>query len=385
MLILNTSMKSIIVILFITLFFKSLLAQDEANVWFFGNQAGLDFNSGTPAVLNEGPSVNDRAIASISDSLGNFLFCTDMFNVYDYYGYMQNGTSMDVSGLSGRAIVKWPRMENIYYIFSGLHDGGFSYSIVDMTLNEGRGAVTDKNISIEAAWDAFGRVAIVRKDNSESVWVITRKFTDDAMAAFLVDENGLNPNPVISLMPDREAGVTSDNGFIKISYDKRSLISSYATFGNLEICSFNSSDGTFVYMYTITQPLDWNYSAVKGIEFSPDSKFLYVCGSSVDYDSVVIYQLEMNLIADSALFMNSAMLVATGPGAALQLARDGKIYTTHLELPEPQQYYWVSVIHQPWVRGIGCMYEMNTINMFPGFNMYCLPNTLVDYLLRLDR
>jgi gliding motility-associated-like protein len=377
-------MKRIIAILFITLFSKSLLAQYEANVWFFGNQAGLDFNFGTPVVLNEGPSIGNEAIASISDSLGNFLFCTDSYSVYDNYGYMQNGTGLETGGLSGRVIVKWPELENIYYIFTSSYYGGFSYSIVDMTLNEGRGAVTDKNIPIEAAWDASGRVAAVKKDLSESVWVITRKFTDDAIAAFLVDENGLNLNPVISPMPDREANETSDNGFIKISYDKRYLISSYALYGNLEICSFNSLDCTVDYMYTITQPIDWNFLKVVGIEFSPDSKFLYVCGSGVDDDSVVIYQLDMNLIADSALFMNSALLVATGPGATLQLARDGKIYTTHLELPEPQQYYWVSVIHQPWVRGTGCMYEMNTINMFPGFNMYCLPNTLVDYLLRFE-
>jgi gliding motility-associated-like protein len=376
-------MKRIIYILFITFFFNPLLAQNEANVWHIASdQTGIDFNSGEPVVIHDlAPLWNDQSIATISDSLGNFLFSTDMYAVHDRYGTMQNFEDMIPGGMSGRAIVRWPGRQNIYYIFNGSYDGGFSYSLVDMTLNEGRGAVTDKNILIDAAWDASDRVAIVKKDNTENVWVITRKFSEDAMAAFLVDENGLNPNPVISPMPDREADHHADYGFIKISYDKRYLISSYNIFANLEICSFNSSDGTVEYMYTIRQPINWDHLANKGIEFSPDSKFLYSCqGDYITPDTVSIYQLDMKLVADSALFMSSAILVASGSGATLQLARDGKIYTSH----QWEDYYWLSVIHQPWVRGIGCMYEMNAINMFPGSNAYCLPNTLVDYLLRFE-
>ena len=375
--------SSRLTVLLALLLSTSLFAQNEANVWHIaGDQTGIDFNSGEPVVIHDlAPLWNNQSIASISDSFGNFLFSTDMYSVHDRYGTMQNFEDMIPGGMSGRAIVKWPGMENNYYIFNGSYQGGFSYSLVDMTLNEGRGAVTDKNIPIEAAWDASDRVAIVKQDKTESVWVITRKFADDAIAAFLVDENGLNPNPVISPMPDREADPSGDYGFIKISFDKRYLISSYNVYGNLEICSFNSYNGTVEYMYTITQPINWDHLGSKGIEFSPDSKFLYSCyGDYITPDTVSIYQLDMKLIADSALFMNSAILVANGSGATLQLARDGKIYTTH----QWEDYYWLSVIHQPWVRGIGCMYEMNAINIFPGSNAYCLPNTLVDYLLRFE-
>jgi gliding motility-associated-like protein len=363
----------------------SLFAQNEANVWYFQVEAGLNFNSGTPVVLNDGPLMGNSAIASISDSAGYFLFCTDLYAVYNQYGYMQNGTDLETGGISGRAIVKFPGTENMYYIFTGSYNGGFSYSLVDMSINGGRGAVTDKNVPVDAAWDALDKVVIVKKENSSKIWVITRKFADDAIAAFQVDENGLNPDPVISTMPDRVADPASDYGFIKISYDKRYLISSYNYNGHLEISRFLSSTGTAAYMYTITHSINGNYNAIKGIEFSPDSKFLYASYAYGDNsDSVQIYQFDMKLIDDSTLFLNSAILVATGPGATLQLARDGKIYTTHLWVENGEHYYWLSVIHQPWVRGTGCMYEMNAINMFPGSNAYCLPNTLVDYLLRFE-
>jgi len=80
------------------------------------------------------------------------------------------------------------RNENIYYIFPDYILGAFLIPLSDMTLNEGRGAVTDKNIPIDAAWMPLTGWQFVKKDNTENVWVITRKFTEDAMAAFLVDE-----------------------------------------------------------------------------------------------------------------------------------------------------------------------------------------------------
>ncbi|MBP6871054.1 MAG: gliding motility-associated C-terminal domain-containing protein [Bacteroidales bacterium] len=376
-----------IIFLFAFLLSFSLFSQNQANVWHIaGDLTGVDFNTGEPVVIHDlAPLWLNRSNASMSDSLGNYLFSTCTYFVYDRYGPMQNCEDMIEGGTSGRAIVKWPGRKNIYYIFNGSWNGGFSYSLVDMTLNEGRGAVTDKNILLDAAWDAFDRVAIVKKEDTENVWVITRKFTDDAMAAFLVNENGVNPNPVISPMPDREYDPHTDFGFIKISYDKKYLISSYSPNGNLEICHFNASNGAFEYMYTITHSPNWGIAPCRGIEFSPDSKFLFSSYNDLTtYDSVKIYQFDMKLIADSALFMNSAILVAHGPGATLQLARDGKIYTTHEKQYNEEHYYWLSVIHQPWVRGTGCMYERNAINMFPGSNAHCLPNTLVDYLLRFE-
>jgi gliding motility-associated-like protein len=381
------TLKTFWFILLLSLFFSTgLYGQNEANVWHIASdQTGLDFNSGEPVVIHDlAPLWDDQSNTSICDSLGNFLFSTSMYFVYDRYGPMQNCEDMIHGGMSGRAIVKWPGRQNIYCIFNGYYDWGFSYSLVDMSLNEGRGAVTDKNIIVDAAWDANDRVAIVKKENSESVWVITRKFTEDAMAAFLVDENGLNPTPMISPMPHWEYDPSTDYGFIKISYDKRYVISSYNPHGNLEVCGFNASNGALEYMYTITQSPNWGILASKGIEFSPDSKFLYSSyHDSTTDDSVSIYQLDMKLIADSASFINSAILVAHGPGGPLQLARDGKIYSTPLWWDD-NHAYWLSVIHQPWVRGTGCMYEGNAINMFPGSGMYCLPNTLVDYLLRFE-
>ena len=223
-------MRRFIYLFIILIVVKYSFSQNEANIWYFGNHCGLDFNSGVPVVLHDGQTTANLGVATISDSLGNLLFYTDNSKVYNKnHNVMQNGDDLVYAGIYGRAIVKWPGQDGLYYIFTAEHPGtytGFYYSLVDMKLESGLGAVTQKEVPVESARDAADRVAIVKQENSENVWVIVRKFTDDAFAAYLVDENGFNPNPVLSEMPDEfiDAG---EWGYLKISYDKKYLISSY--------------------------------------------------------------------------------------------------------------------------------------------------------------
>ncbi|MCK9400698.1 MAG: hypothetical protein M0Q51_11990, partial [Bacteroidales bacterium] len=361
---------------------KISMAQNEANIWYFSKHCGLDFNSGIPVVLHDGQTHWDLGCATISDSLGNLLFYTATQQVYNKnHDIMLNGSDLIQPGVFGRAIVKWPGQNEIYYVFTTEHPEaytGFYYSIVDLKLENGLGAVTEKDIPVESGWDAADRIAIVKQENSGNVWVITRKYTEDAIAAYMVDENGFNPNPVLSEMPDRQASVW-EWGFLKISYDKRFLFSSYQTDKEIEVCNFNSSTGKSEYMYSLIEPggVQW---IIAGMELSPDSKYLYISYNKSG-DTNVIYQFEMQYITDKDLFNSSAMLVGSGAATCMQLARDGKIYCSG---PPELNYHYVSVIHNPWVRGVGCMYESNALFMSPGEVMISLPNILLDYLYRFE-
>ena len=42
-------------------------SQNEANIWYFGNYAGLDFSSGAPVPLNNGQMTTLEGCASIAD------------------------------------------------------------------------------------------------------------------------------------------------------------------------------------------------------------------------------------------------------------------------------------------------------------------------------
>jgi len=72
----------IILLLMIGLNFTSR-AQKQGNFWYFGNEAGLDFNSGSPATLTNGKMNNLEGVATISNHLGELLFYTDGQDVYN--------------------------------------------------------------------------------------------------------------------------------------------------------------------------------------------------------------------------------------------------------------------------------------------------------------
>ncbi len=365
-----------------------LHAQNEANVWYFNDKCGLNYNSGNPIVLYNGQTQYGPTSSTISDSLGNYLFSSDWGSIYSANGNMQNGYNMPCPGVSGLAIVKWPKGEGLYYLFTAAapstSDQGFYYSVIDMNLNNGFGAVTIKNVPIDAGWDVSDRIAIVKKEDSEAVWVIVRKNIQDAFASFLVDENGFHSEPDISDMPDREPdpywrGVW---GFIKISSNKKFLVSSYTS--DFEVCGFNSSNGSVEYFYTQPAPSEITNPGLVGIEFSPDSKYLYACFKRND-DTNMIFQYDMKYISDSLDFKNSALLIGKGHASGLQLARDGKIYCSPNLALVDYYHYFICVINKPWERGLGCIYEDDVLTMFPNIIIVQgLPNILVDYLLRFE-
>ena len=54
-------------------------SQGESNNWYFGQYAGITFNSGSPVFLAGNPMHYEFAIqgATVSDSAGNLLFCLE--------------------------------------------------------------------------------------------------------------------------------------------------------------------------------------------------------------------------------------------------------------------------------------------------------------------
>ncbi len=357
----------------------TLIAQNEAIRWYFANHCGLNFNSGAPQVLHDSPINTIFGNATISDSLGDLLFYTADGRVYNKnHVIMQNGSDLQWPGVYGRAIVKWPGQNDLYFILNARHPQiylGFYYSLVDMSLDSGLGAITEKNIAVSSGSDAAGRIALVRKAHSDAVWVITRKFSEDALAAYLIDYNGFNPNPILSPMPDRSPSIVSW-GPLKVSYDSKYILSSYSNHKNIEISQFNSITGSANYLYTISDPGGVPFT-LAGMEYSPDSKYLYVSYNKPG-EINCIYQFDMHYIEDETAFNSSAVYLGDGPAMGMQLARDGKIYC----MSENNNY--IGIIHQPWEKGADCNYQASAIDMSPGDGSFSFPNILLDYLYRFE-
>ena len=104
----------LLILLFVS--FSMTKAQNEANNWYFGNFAGIDFNSDTAIALTDGILQSHEACASISNKYGELLFYTNGVNVWNrFHHQMPNGF-----GLAGHVhstqtlILKKPGSETEY-------------------------------------------------------------------------------------------------------------------------------------------------------------------------------------------------------------------------------------------------------------------------------
>ena len=110
-------MKNVTLICFLLIAFN-IYSQKEANVWYFGSYAGVDFGDDPPLALSPNFSINYNSC--MSDSDGNFLFTSNGRRTYNKNGQvMQNGSNLfpgDYRG--GSIIVQKPGSSHLYYIFA---------------------------------------------------------------------------------------------------------------------------------------------------------------------------------------------------------------------------------------------------------------------------
>ena len=66
--------QNILTILFILSLFQYSQAQKPCNIWYFGQNAGLDFNKEPVEALTDGQLNTDEGCATISDANGKLFF-----------------------------------------------------------------------------------------------------------------------------------------------------------------------------------------------------------------------------------------------------------------------------------------------------------------------
>ncbi|OFY48197.1 MAG: hypothetical protein A2W85_03270 [Bacteroidetes bacterium GWF2_41_31] len=390
-------MRNVCILFAIVFNLQTIRSQNQANIWHFGEHVGLDFNTGEPVVIPNTPFSSLNASASICDPTGNFLFSCNSNQIWNSNGnLMENGESLIGSDVAsqGALILQKPGSDHLYYVITLAYYAnpiGMHYSVVDMDLDGGLGAVTnEKDIPLEAAWDAVEKMTSARHANGRDIWIIVRKVTEDAYASFLLTSSGITTEPILS--PARDLNYHDMLGTMKISPDKKHLAAAYLCETKIneldqasEVNNFNAETGKIEFLYTLTNNGNSNYKQYEpwAVEFSPDSKLLYLTyfNEHLTVDTYELYQYDMEFYEDSLNFLQSGIKIATGPVNGLQLARDGKIYCTG---DEYGFYSYVSIIHEPWKRGTTCNFEADAIYMGPDKVHNFLPNILLDHLYRFE-
>lgn len=373
--------KFYILILFAFLSFQ-ITAQGEASKWYFGNYAGLDFSSGTPVALNNIPMTgvnlnSEEGCTTISNSAGELLFYTNGKIVWNKnHGIMENGTNLggDQSSTQSAIIIPSPQASDIYYVFTvdehNTNRQGLSYSVVDMTLNNGLGAVTSRNTNLLR--HCAEKITAVRSNNCNEFWVIAYgnetgsiNYNYNSFFAFKINENGVDPNYIRSTFGDT-TGLSDGRGYLKVNAEGDKIAIAHQGRG---------ANGTFLYDFNFTTgevsnsrplfPVDdftGNSYFVEpyGIEFSLSGRFLYVTSSFSDNPrSSVLFQYDLDND-------NAARHISTDETfrGALQMAPNGKIYRS-LSINYDLGSKYLGVIHNPESLGVACNYQHNAIDIDP--------------------
>ena len=371
--------KIILLLLLLAPFFA--WAQGEGNIWYFGEGAGIDFNSGS-AVSISGPISTWEGCADICNPAGNVLFSTDGITVYNSTNaVMATGLLGDPSSTESGIIVPDPGNAQRYYIFSvaaqvgfvgtGLY-AGVSYSYEDMTLSGGLGNLLTTNVPLLDS--TAEKITAVRHANGHDVWVVTHKWNSDAFYAFLITAAGVSSTPVISHIGsyyyDAGSGMNAESiGYLKASPDGSHLAAAIDYIPNNNVELFNFNNGTGVVSNLINIPSGGN---AYGVSFSPDNTKLYVSFEVPSPYNLVQYDLTQPNFQN-----NPYPLLQNGQSGngALQIAPDGKIYFAQVS-----NSGYLSVINNPNAAGAACNFVLNGFPLNFGFASFGLPN-FIDLLV----
>lgn len=364
-------MKKIIIHILLVLISSYSYSQKQTANWYFGNYAGLNFNSGNPIAITDSEMVTDEGCASISDINGNLLFYTDGITVWNKnHQIMMNGDNLngDKSSTNSAIIIPKPADDNTYYVFTVDDIGGsegLQYSEVNMQLDNGLGAInTNKNIVLHTP--TAEKITAVKHQNDTDWWVLSHKWNSDEFLAFKVTSGGISP-PVITSSGITISGPGSSAiGCVKFSPDGTKIAIAHS-YGINKVQLFNFDDLTGVVSNPITLTgFNTGVSTARGvygIEFSPDSNLLYATDSGGS-----IYQYNTELATASDIINSRIEIINSIEGlGAIQMGPNGKIYVAI----ENSDY--LGVIQNPNIIGNSSNFLANGAFLDTGASKFGLP------------
>ena len=370
-------------IIVIALLPSILIAQNQANHWFFGKYAGIDFSSGTPESISGGKIFSYEGCASISGISGNLLFYTNgggrdsvcafgqangkIFTSTHQVmenGYMTGSEGGGWSAAQSSIILPKPGTANQYYIFtieekeypigicpenqdSNQQGGGLSYFVVDMNQNNGNGAVVEFNKKLLTP--AYEGLSATIHANGIHYWLIASD-TNQNSILFRITEGGID-----TVLSHAGSGHPSGFNYYKFSPNSKYLFTEGA------IYEFNNMTGAITNRQNIPQS--------KYGSFSPNSNYFY----TIHNERLIQYNVLESNIAASRYIINDSVEFGQ-----LQLAPDGKIYISG-GINNP----WLHTISCPNDKGSKCNFERQALQLSTGECLFGLPN-FPDYWFRFN-
>ena len=349
-----------------------LQAQMETANWLHkGHLLNFTSNTTIPVIQALPTTINSLSFGStsISDKDGKLLFYSDGRNIYNaQHQVIENGT--DLRGCAAKnyclstyqsvLIVPYPASKYLYYLFqNGTEGEGLWYSIIDMSLNNGRGKVLQKNIRLRDR-AGTGLAATIGID-CKSYWLLNNDWVRTGYYyAYKITATGIE-SPVISIH-----STESNQDFMQIIFSQQGNKVSTHEDGTL-----TSPKGTCIYDFNLQTGVLSNQIIINPnrftspMGFSPDGNLFYAGGHSGTTNGVLQFDLSSN--NTNQINASMALLKDTGNKNAdwgfLTPAINGKLY--FFEWNDSYSSSKVDVIHQPNVKGTACRYETQVFEIPP--------------------
>lgn len=304
----------------------------RANIWYFGQNAGIDFNQ-QPAIPISGPLSTPEGCSVISDRNGAVIFSTDGVRVYDKNDVEITSTIagpvITPPGIGGEQgstqaalIVPVLDDETLYYIFTtqqvhGSNTYELRYSLYDIKLNGGNGGLVEYNELL------FSRSTERITGNGQ--WLIAHEYGNNSFRAYPVSATGIG-NPVISSLGSDHSLTEELNGqgYMELTGSLLAVAFSTSTTNNdLEIFDFTDSTG----VVTNFRSIDLNTASAPGQVYGIERVGNKILATIRNTTNSFLREVYLD-------FQNNPVLIppgaASGPYAgelgAIQTGPDGTVY-----------------------------------------------------------
>ena len=298
-------------------------ASEPDNTWYFGDKAGLTFDSsGSPAPKAGNPmSATLEAIAKLNDTKGNLLLFSDGKKVYNpKFVDLIPGKTLAAEANS-QGIVILPKSTCMgcqaeYYVIytrkNSLGERQIFQSTIDFKLNGGKGAMSTQD-ELLSATNTSTRMVTTTLVDSVSL-LITQDLQNGNIRSFKLSSIGISA-PILSLSKASFTAASLATSTMKVSPDKKFLAISNAgtTLNSIELYTLDTLTGKVNHKVSIAVGSSTNQQ-VYGLEFSKNSKLLYASLKGVmpaDKSSIVQFDISAK---DSATYAGT---MKTVPGSLI--------------------------------------------------------------------
>ncbi|MBX7242015.1 MAG: T9SS type A sorting domain-containing protein [Bacteroidia bacterium] len=394
------------------------IAQKEDNNWLTGYDNNLpmggismSFNNNT-LILDYFPlKLLMFSKSVISDSSGNLLCYTNgEYMMNRMHDTMPNGFDLcpepdcpgyeDNRGKQGTILLPFPEhtgkyimIHDAFYFFPNAtpYSTAMYYSEIDMSLDNGLGDISQKNVRLTSDSTTFGKITACRHANGRDWWILKPGLRADKYYRFLLSPEGVQPMGIQTFPAFQNHPITSAFSTCVFSPDgtkyvhqASSVAKRFYVFG-FDRCTGLLSDYKVVSTATLVPESN---GPEGGVGISPNSRFLYV---SLNF-RVYQYDLQAADIDASKIKVAETDTVHNGCNAGgtrfmdMQLAPDNKIYVG----PAGGSTY-IHVVHSPDSQGVACNFEPRGLPLgvcnitgppsFPNFRLGALSGSACDTLV----